>query len=119
MSDELFAKIEAMQREIDHLKRKIAYYEEPLPPFDECNCAHRFSDEGLCVRCGADAEEWDAGCIEETLREMIEAHKDIGDAILLLKDAKYKGYLPGIELDSIGKVEAWLVKIQEMIGSTE
>ena len=28
---------------------------------------HRFTNQGVCIRCGADMEEWDAGCVEEEL----------------------------------------------------
>lgn len=30
---------------------------------------HLFSNEGRCIRCGEDAEEWEAGCVEEIIEE--------------------------------------------------
>lgn len=33
---------------------------------------HRFNDRGTCVRCGEDAEEWDAGCVEEQFRDLLD-----------------------------------------------
>lgn len=43
-------------------------YEAPLPT-SPGEYAHRFNADGICIRCGEDAEEWDAGCVEELLAE--------------------------------------------------
>lgn len=40
---------------------------------------HRFNNEGICIRCGEDAEEWEAGCVEElaaTLDSTVRAQAD-------------------------------------------
>lgn len=78
MADEYEAALAAQAQRIAELERrlkdaltKIVYYEEPLKPLDLCRCAHKFTDEGICIRCGEDAEEWDAGCVEEIVRQDI------------------------------------------------
>lgn len=55
--------------ELERLRQKIAMYEAPLP-MGKGNCYHRFTDEGICIRCGEDAEEWDAGCVEEIVEDL-------------------------------------------------
>lgn len=55
---------------VARLEYKIRYYEAPLP-MGKGNCYHRFTDEGICVRCGEDAESWDAGCVEETVEDLM------------------------------------------------
>lgn len=55
---------------VARLEYKIRYYEEPLP-MGKGNCYHRFTDEGVCVRCGEDAESWDAGCVEELVEDLM------------------------------------------------
>lgn len=55
---------------VEDLRRKIAYYEHPVP-VGKGNCYHKFTDEGICIRCHEDAEEWDAGCVEETVEELL------------------------------------------------
>lgn len=56
-------------REFERIKKKLAYYEEEVP-MGKGNCYHKFTDEGICIRCYEDAEEWDAGCVEETVEEL-------------------------------------------------
>lgn len=63
---EAFKKIE---EERERLRQKIARYEAPLP-LGKGHCDHRFTDEGICIRCGEDAEEWDAGCVEEIVEDL-------------------------------------------------
>lgn len=60
---------ELLQKQLQEAERKIAYYEEPLP-IGSGNCYHRFTDEGVCIRCGEDAEEWEAGCVEEIVDDL-------------------------------------------------
>lgn len=62
--------IAAQERELLALRQKIAFYEERLPMRGEDGkfttlVDHRFNDDGICIRCGEDAEEWDAGCVEQ------------------------------------------------------
>lgn len=70
-----------MQARIAELERKVAYYEAPLPRGEdgryEITCDHRFTDEGTCVRCGEDAEDWDAGCVEQLVNEMVDLEKEV------------------------------------------
>lgn len=49
---------------------KLAYYEAPLG-LGTSGFDHRFNEYGTCIRCGEDAEEWDAGCVEEIADEAL------------------------------------------------
>lgn len=55
---------------VARLEHKVRYYEAPLPQ-GRGKCYHRFTDEGICVRCGEDAENWDAGCVEELVEDLM------------------------------------------------
>jgi hypothetical protein len=68
--------IDRLQTELEYLRRRIAYYEEPIPS-EAGRCAHRFTGEGICIRCGEDAEEWDAGCVEEIVAEALEWRSEL------------------------------------------
>lgn len=61
--------------ERDEARRKITYYEDPLPTMEDnkytVTTDHRFTDEGICIRCGEDAEEWDAGCVESFVNDVL------------------------------------------------
>lgn len=75
------AELEAVANELKDAKRKIARYEEPLPLGENgrytITCDHRFTDEGTCIRCGEDAEEWDAGCVEQLVNEMTDLEAEV------------------------------------------
>ena len=79
IAQEAANKIRELTQELSAARSKIAYYEAPLPLFvDEEDRYrqvndHRFSDDGVCVRCGEDAEEWDAGCVEKITNELLDA----------------------------------------------
>ena len=60
---------DSIRRELERLRQRVAYYEEPTP-MGKGNCYHKFNDDGICIRCHEDAEEWDAGCVEETVEEL-------------------------------------------------
>jgi hypothetical protein len=66
---------DVLQASVDYLKNKITYYESPLPTMEGKRYTavndHRFTDQGVCVRCGEDAEEWDAGCVEQIVNELM------------------------------------------------
>jgi len=88
----------------DPLLEKLAYYEAPLP-LGKGNCYHRFTDEGICVRCGEDAEEWDAGCVEEIVEDLKSVvHPDFVNALESL-EANLTG-------DDIDVVRLYLPKIR-------
>lgn len=109
--------------ELERLRQKIAYYQAPLPR-GKGHCYHRFTDEGICIRCGEDAEEWDAGCVEEivedlqsvTTREFADALKRVLAHAARVNDAYEKLHVTTVEryLDKIEKfakqwdqIESW------------
>lgn len=55
--------------ELLELRRKVAYYEREVPA-GKGNCYHKFNEQGICIRCHEDAEEWDAGCVEEIVEDL-------------------------------------------------
>lgn len=90
--------IRKMEAERDRLHRKIAYYEAPLP-VGKGNCYHRFTDEGLCIRCGEDAEEWDAGCVEEIVEELQSVTTpEFADALRRLMRDKSGGVIDTLQI---------------------
>lgn len=72
---------------IDELEKRIAYYEKPNPDATGA-CAHKFNDDGICIRCNEDAENWDAGCVEEMWTENDAAHKRIAELEQQLAEAR-------------------------------
>lgn len=62
---------DAMVARIAELEKKIEVYEKLNPDWFEARNAHKFTDEGICIRCGEDAEEWESGCVEEFVRDML------------------------------------------------
>lgn len=76
IAQEAATRIIALRQELSAARSKLAYYEAPLPEMDGKRYTqvndHRFSDEGICVRCGEDAENWDAGCVERIVNDLFE-----------------------------------------------
>lgn len=62
------ARIKELEAANATLTARIAYYEAPNPDHTG-SCAHKFREDGICIRCNEDAEEWDAGCVEEVWAE--------------------------------------------------
>lgn len=83
-----------LREELLVLRGKIARYEEPLP-LGKGNCYHRFTDEGICIRCGEDAESWDAGCVEEIVEDLMSVTtREFADALRgLIRDQFPDHYL--------------------------
>lgn len=70
-----FLRVIAIQsQEIERLRRLVDSYEAPLPMMKDGHYEyltdHRFNDNGICIRCGEDAEEWDAGCVESLVEDL-------------------------------------------------
>lgn len=94
-------------KELERLRQKIAYYEAPLP-MGKGNCYHRFTDEGICIRCGEDAEEWDAGCVEEIVEDLQSVTtREFADVLRKMVFGDYT-----LEDDAI--VQRYLEKIEEI-----
>lgn len=67
--------------EVELLRKKIEYYEEAVPEGTN-GCYHKFTDDGICIRCGEDAENWDVGCVERILEQLMSLlSRDIVDAL--------------------------------------
>lgn len=80
MFNDLNATIARLTQERDDLAKRVAHYEEPLPQMENgryaVKCDHRFTGEGICIRCGEDAEEWDAGCVESIVNDLLDAQAE-------------------------------------------
>lgn len=76
-------RLAAAHLEVERLRAKIAYYEAPLPMGEggvyTITTDHRFTDEGICVRCGEDAEQWDAGCVEAIVNDAVKARAELAE----------------------------------------
>lgn len=87
-------RLAAAHLEVERLRAKIAYYEAPLPMGEEgyeaplpmgeggvytITTDHRFTDAGICVRCGQDAEGWDAGCVEAIVNAVVKARAELAE----------------------------------------
>jgi hypothetical protein len=64
------AALTAWQQSARRWRRTARYYEGSRDSMydaivGEDGPKHRFNNRGICIRCGEDAEEWDAGCVEE------------------------------------------------------
>lgn len=98
------------QEEFDRMKRKIVYYEAPLP-LGKGNCYHKFSDEGLCIRCGEDAEEWEAGCVEEIIEDLQSiSTREFADVLGRLIRRRYTAEHVGIAKIYLERIEAMFTK---------
>jgi len=76
---------------IADLQKRIDYYEQETP-MGKGNCYHKFTDEGICIRCMEDAENWDAGCVEEIVEDLKSvAEPEFIDALTLLIEDKSGG----------------------------
>jgi hypothetical protein len=66
-------------------EKKIAYYEAPLPVGEGGRYVnvndHRFSDEGICVRCGEDAENWEGGCVESLVNDLVDTEAKLAEVL--------------------------------------
>lgn len=83
--------------ELERLRRKIAYYEAPLP-LGKGRCYHRFTDAGICIRCGEDAEEWEAGCVEEIVEDLQSVTtREFADALRRLMRDKSGGIIDTLQ----------------------
>lgn len=70
------AQLAAVTAELAALRQRLAEYERPLPEMNgkryEWMTDHRFNEQGTCIRCGEDAEEWDAGCVESIVNDLLD-----------------------------------------------
>lgn len=71
MGDQVFVRADEQSQ---RLLKLVSYYESPLPLMEDGHYKvlndHRFTDQGICLRCGEDAEEWDAGCVEKIIEDL-------------------------------------------------
>jgi hypothetical protein len=90
--------IAALTLERDAALAKVVYYEGGggVTPYELLigtkGPQHKFTDEGICIRCGEDAEEWDAGCVEELVVDMLAEKGRAERLAALLKTLKLNCY---------------------------
>lgn len=87
---------------LEEAKSRIAYYEGVTESWVENALGvvgHRFNQEGICIRCGVDAEDCDMPCSEGTLKEL-----DQAQAIIEVLDKAAAEQLGGQRISEIAKM---------------
>lgn len=87
--------LHATEAALEQAQTQVALYEgrHPAqlgPDGQEVAPRHRYTDEGVCIRCGEDAEEWDAGCVEELAAELEKKAAALERALALAE--KWRNY---------------------------
>jgi chromosome segregation ATPase len=85
-ANEQTATIARLRSENERLRKKVDYYESLTRQWladeklGEEGYHHLFTEEGICIRCGEDAEEWDSGCVEEIVASAVQGENQLAAA---------------------------------------